>query len=365
MGRRSFNTTLRPPPTPASCFTWPAWVSCRRHRSLFFLSVIAAGLGAYCLVKRLWDDCHAAVVAGLAYALAPYSLAAIYTRGAGAEALALAVLPWFLAAFCLLADGVTKLRVVLAATATCALVLSHNGISLLAIPSVAVAVAAVALTRRRYREGIGQAGAMLLGLGMSAFFWLPALVETGQVQMQAMTQGFYSATANLSDVTQLIQTTLDFDYAPGLFNRLGLAQMVLAGISVAALPLLPAHKQRVALLAAITLGLCTFLQTDAAIPFWTKYRSCAICSSPGGYWDSLHWLSPFSLGLLPGAASELLKRVQPARENATTHGALALAHRLGDCGAGDQDQPERRLRELGRQRRGRRADGIHAEPAGP
>jgi hypothetical protein len=291
---------------------------------VFLLGVIAMGLGAFYLVRRLCDDSCAAVVAGLAYALAPYSLATIYTRGAGAEALALAVLPWFLAAFCQLAGGVTRLRVILAAAATCALVLAHNGLSLLAIPSLAAAVAVVALSRKRYREGIGQAGAILLGLGMSAFFWLPALAETGHVQMQAMTQGFYSATANLADVTQLVQTTLDFQYAPDQFSRLGLAQIVLAGISVAALPLLPSRRRRVALWATITLGLCTLLQTEAASPFWTHVPLVRYLQFP---WRLLGFCSlavAILAGMLPSAASDLLKRARPGLENATARSALGL-----------------------------------------
>lgn len=102
-----------------------------------------------------------AAAAAIVFAYVPYWFVELYVRGEVGEVLALA---WFMLIFV----GVEKKWFVVVALAYAALVLSHNILALMFTP---VLLGYIFLTRPKYLSAI------FIGLGISAYFWFPALAE--------------------------------------------------------------------------------------------------------------------------------------------------------------------------------------------
>ncbi len=149
---------------------------------VFALSLAASALGAYLLGRDLFGR-PAGWVAAVAYAYAPYTLIDALTRGNLPESVALALLPFILWSFRrLLLSGRTRYWLS-SAVGMAALFLTHNISSLLFTPFLSLYLLVVWLARGRRDHLLKAGAALVLGVGLSAFFWAPAILEKDQVQL--------------------------------------------------------------------------------------------------------------------------------------------------------------------------------------
>jgi hypothetical protein len=156
----------------------------------FVLALWLAGWGAYILARRYLAP-PGAFVAGLAYLFAPYVLYDAIQRGALPELLALALLPWALAATARAQERGAR-TILPAAFLLGLLILAHNVVSIFGLALVlALALADLPVGARtagqRRLAAIWQSlwpplAAVILALGLTAFFWLPALAELSYTQ---------------------------------------------------------------------------------------------------------------------------------------------------------------------------------------
>ncbi|MGD9099689.1 MAG: 6-pyruvoyl-tetrahydropterin synthase-related protein, partial [Anaerolineae bacterium] len=149
---------------------------------VYALSLVGSALGAYLLGRDLFGR-RAGLVAAVAYTYAPYSFIDALTRGNMPESVALALLPFILWAFRrLLLSG--RPRYLLLSSGILALLwLTHNISSLLFTPFLALYLLVVWWVRGR-RDYLVVAGvALVLGVGLTAFFWMPAILEMDEVQL--------------------------------------------------------------------------------------------------------------------------------------------------------------------------------------
>lgn len=143
------------------------------------LGWLLAAVGLYWLARRFvsrWVALAAAVV----FISLPYRLVLIYVRGAVAEHLALSLTPWFLWGLDRTVTKPSRKRVAVASLLTAALILSHQAVSLMMLPVGAILVAVRALAwkpKPRWPAARSFLTVISLALGLSAFFWLPAVVE--------------------------------------------------------------------------------------------------------------------------------------------------------------------------------------------
>ncbi|MCL4299648.1 MAG: glycosyltransferase family 39 protein [Anaerolineae bacterium] len=145
------------------------------------LALVGGALGAFLWARDVLRQEMAALVAATAYVCGPAMLFNAFFRGGLAEQLALMLLPFVLWAFHRLA-ATGQMRYLAASALTYAAVtLSHNVTALIFSPVLLaytlVLTRADLLPISRRRTPILLVVAMSLGLGLSAFFWLPALVE--------------------------------------------------------------------------------------------------------------------------------------------------------------------------------------------
>ena len=159
------------------------------YRDAGLLIALTGTAGAYALTHAVWRRVLPALCAALIVAFGPYVFQVnLWVRGALPEALALALIPWLLLAshrMCLAETRMARTRWGAAlAVIGVALWLSHNLTAAAAFVVAGVWLAAHAISMRRVRPLAPVGIAIAFSLGLSSFFWLPALAESGLVQLE-------------------------------------------------------------------------------------------------------------------------------------------------------------------------------------
>ncbi len=128
---------------------------------LFAVSVPLSGIFMFLLGKEFWKSQFAGLVSAILYIFLPYRIVDLYTRGSIGESLSLALFP-IIFYLCL------KRRSALLALSISILITTHNIMAILFLPAF---LFFAWNTKRNVLIPLS------LGLGLSAFFWLPAIFE--------------------------------------------------------------------------------------------------------------------------------------------------------------------------------------------
>lgn len=127
------------------------------------LSFLSGAIFSFLWLRKLFDE-KAAFVGTAAYSLFPYHLFDIYKRGSVGEILALGIVPFIFWA-------IEENNIVLISIGYGLLITSHNTLALIFAPIILLYQ--ILFKKNISRVLISFAG----GLGLSAFFWIPALYD--------------------------------------------------------------------------------------------------------------------------------------------------------------------------------------------
>jgi len=290
----------------------------------FSASLALGALGAFFWAREAFGEAGG-IVAAVAYTYAPYTLYDAIWRGNLAESLALGVLPWaFWRLRRLALDGGSR-NIAPAALAFALLVLSHNVTALIASPLLAGYALLLWVTSKRPPKTLGRlAGALALGLALSAFFWLPAFFERAFVQTEKMiTTSHFDYRHNFLEPRELFSPPVKADVTlmnPPVPRSLGWPTLLLVALGVAGnwmagkrpggktrsvLPPLSSSSLRWETLATLFgLLLCAFLTLSTSQILWEKVPLLPYVGFP---W---RFLGPAGLmaAWLAGAAARWAKR---------------------------------------------------------
>lgn len=201
--------------------------------------VIASLLGAiffYLWIKEIWGSISG-VVASIFYIFSPYRLVDVYVRGSVGELWALAFFPGFL---WVVTNALKKQDVrwsVLSACFLAATILSHNILAVIFVSFALVYIAYLFLTNANKKSMLVHIAIIyILGIGLSAIFWLPALVETKYVDgLQVFEIG-----NNFPELYQLIIPSWGTGFSAGALEnqmsfQIGIANLLAIFISLFAI----------------------------------------------------------------------------------------------------------------------------------
>lgn len=213
---------------------------------VLIIAIFAAAVGAYKLGADLAGERGVARTAGVvtaaAYVFFPYLVLDIYTRGALAEVAASALVPW---TFWAVHHLVTETRigsVVLVGLLLAALVLVHSlTVAILAPVLVLYVLVELAQLQSNVVRALSYVTiAVVIGIAVSAFYWLPFIAGLPETKMgngipaviQMFSGGFFS-------ISSLVQPSLTYQYADPRFT-LGLVPVALG---IGACVLVVANRQ--------------------------------------------------------------------------------------------------------------------------
>lgn len=154
------------------------------------IALVGSGISAYFWLKDISDDISALVGAVL-YMAMPYHLAEIYVRGALAELWVLVWIPLILF-FTNKVVGGRKLACVGLAVSYALLVMTHLPTTLI-FSVVPVSYALFTANKEfRMKAAAFTLASLLLGIGLSAVYLLPALLTQQNVSINRMTTGYFN-----------------------------------------------------------------------------------------------------------------------------------------------------------------------------
>ncbi len=204
----------------------------------FILCLLGSGLAMYLFAREVFGE-RAGLIAAVAYVYAPYLLYNHYVRGSLSDALAFVWFPLVFWAFRRLALKGEERYIVLGAVTYAALVLTHNVSSLAATPVLLLYLLALGMWRRRAFPWRAVLAALLLGLALSAFFWLPALAEKQFTRIELfMAAPEYDYRLNFLTPGELLAPPSPVDTGcmnPDIPIQIGLAQTVFGALAIALL----------------------------------------------------------------------------------------------------------------------------------
>ncbi len=175
-------------------------------KCVYAACVVLAGLGMFLLVRELWGTA-AAAAASILYMLSPYLLVDLYVRAALGELSAFGWLPLAMYFILRAAHTARTFHAARAAAAVAMLCVSHNIGALLGVPVLmawTLAVGQRASARKLWT-------ALALGIGASAFFWAPALIEKSYLNAEAnLIAGEYHFSRHFVSLARLVDPAWGF-----------------------------------------------------------------------------------------------------------------------------------------------------------
>ena len=185
---------------------------------VFAFSFILSGLAMYIWLKEFLTK-HAAFIGSLLYIFAPYRFVDLYVRGALGECVAFIFPPlvfYFLLKLSKKNESSSKVaalsspkgmtpsrRTVYGSLSLAGLILSHNAISLMFLPIIFLYTLLLLWQTKKRKFFIFHFSFFIFwGFALSAFFWLPALIEGKYTLRDIVIQGGY--TNNFTDFPRLI-----------------------------------------------------------------------------------------------------------------------------------------------------------------
>ncbi len=283
----------------------------------------------------------AGLLAAAAYTFAPYHLVNVYARGdALSELAAYAVFPWLLIAIRRVAAAPSSRRIAMLAIVVALLGISHNisalifaplalayglwqampdlrrpaggidgrrperdaeatptGIGWRALPSMARSVMrrlewrTWPWLRASRRPSAAIAAGFVLGSGLAAWFWAPALLECEAVQLGNALGGHFNYVNHFRGVNLFdLGPAFDFDSESSAPSRLGLAQMLLA-VAGGLAWLTSRRKRSTAVFWAAAAILTILMATPLSRPLWSVLPLLSYAQFP---W---RWLGVSALAL--------------------------------------------------------------------
>ena len=288
-------------------------------RLAFALGFYLTGLTTYLLARDHFSR-PAALVTAVAVIYAPYFAYDVYFRGNLAESLAWPLLPLALWAIGRLARTNDRRYLLVTAVSYAAILLTHNVFALIFSPLLAlyglweivngqwsmVNGRRPPLTIDNWQLTIGNLLlSLLLGLGLAAFFWLPAIAERGLVHSDRLLVPpifvYWGNFVTLAEIFTPPQTVYSDLINPSPARALGLVPLLLA------LPGLlfgwrRPHLRRTVIFFGATTAVYTFLMTAASEPLWANLPLIEYVQFP---WRLLG-PAALTLAMLIGASVDVL-----------------------------------------------------------
>ncbi len=263
------------------------------------LGTLCAAFSMYLLAKEFWGK-SGAIVSALLYVYAPYHAINIYVRGAVGELWGYGLVPfvfWGLYRIykLLYLEKTSQLRnrrlwlsVCITAMSYGLVIISHNLTAFMITPFLFTFALFlfILLTSRRKRNALFLFVSLLLGIMVSAFYWLPATVEMKYTNVLSVVGGGSDYKDHFVCVSQLIASPWGYGgSAPGCMDgmsfKIGKVGLIIAVLSLLSVFFIRGKEKRYALvLGVIGAILSVFLLLDYSKFVWDLLPQMAFFQFP-------------------------------------------------------------------------------------
>jgi hypothetical protein len=147
---------------------------------LFAASVCLSAFFMFLASKSLWKNNWAGIISAVLYVYFPYRMVDLYVRGSIGESISFVLFPLLIYLAVKLISKFSYLLVGGIAVSVAALVATHNIMTVLFLPLYVIFVVILAIMENK-RVIKPFLLSIVLGFGLSAFFWIPAIFEKSNI----------------------------------------------------------------------------------------------------------------------------------------------------------------------------------------
>lgn len=236
-----------------------------------FFATILGGIFFYLWIKGFWGNLGG-IVSSVFYIFSPYRFVDIYIRGSVGEVWAFAFFPAFLWAIARYMQNKQKIFFILSSIFLSLIIFSHNILALMFFVFSIFYIGFFIYQDKNKKYLILNAFyIILLGLGISAIFWLPALAERSFVTGLQI----YAVEDNFPQLYQLIFPSWGSGFSASdsqnqMSFQIGVANLLAVVIAALALALRKKHEQRKGILLFFLVAFASvfFLMLKISLPLW-------------------------------------------------------------------------------------------------
>ncbi len=281
------------------------WVA----KILFILSSFLSALTMYIFCRKLFSQ-KSSFLAVAFYIWAPYRAVDLYVRGALSEAFAFIFFPLIFYASLLLSQKVTWARISFLSLSLGGLFLTHNVTTLIFLPFLFLWWLYLWIKQKNLKVVLPFFFSFALGLGLSATFLLPAVLERELIQTKYLLVGYFDFRAHFVAFYQFFSPV--WGYGASLWGpkddmsfQVGLAHWALVLLALVVGFIKRSDKKFLLLTSFLFFSffLSIFLQHNRSAFVWEAIPLMAFIQFP---WRFLA-ISVFTVSLLGGVAIEHLK----------------------------------------------------------
>jgi hypothetical protein len=238
--------------------------------ALLFVGASAAGM--YLLGTELFGR-RGGWLAAAAYVYAPYFLVDLYVRTAFAELAAFPFYAFTLYGFLRHARDGRAWPLAVGAFAYAGVLLTHNPSALLFSPLLLCVLALRAWQARSWALAARSAAGVAMGLALSAFAWLPTMIERQFASLHRLLERYLTYTNHMVYPSQLLYSPWGYGQSvpgrdDGMSFALGWPLLVLAALAFVSTRSAAVRRWQWVLAAA--LATYSFLMTPAALGIWGR-----------------------------------------------------------------------------------------------
>jgi len=241
-----------------------------------FLCLFFSGVAMYLFAREFWGRCGALLSAVL-YLFAPFHIVQLYVLGWCAQLLALIFFPLVLWGVYRLHHSPSWARGIFLAVSVAGLSLSHNCQTMLFLPVVFVYMVYLEFTGpcpNRPVSFASKVGAMFLGLGISAYFWVPAMLEKKDIYIEKCITGWFDFHAHYIKLSQLFFSPWGYDVSTpgqGFSFQIGWPHLICCLTFLLMAPWLWKEKKesvRMAVFSLLIAGCAVFMALKPSVLIW-------------------------------------------------------------------------------------------------
>lgn len=170
---------------------------------MFATAFLGSFLFMYLLARKFWGPWGGSL-SGIFYSFAPYHAVNLYVRGAMGELWALMVFPAIFWSFLRLKEKTNIANLILCTIFIALLLISHNLSAMLFIPVTLIWILILFMQVKLKKFIWYSLSSILLGICISAFYFVPMILEKNLVHVDTTTFGYFSYTEHFKGFRKLI-----------------------------------------------------------------------------------------------------------------------------------------------------------------
>ena len=270
---------------------------------MMILGILLSGVFMYLLAREFWGE-MGGILSGLFYIYAPYHAVDIYVRGAVAEFWAMVFLPLaFLGIYQIFQKN--HWGIVIASLGFAGVILSHSLTAMMAVPFILLGILVLFIFSKAKKYFILHTlYFILLFLGLSAFYWLPALFEMNFTKVFGQLGGGADFRDHFVFLDQLWASPWGFaGSAPGRLDgmsfMIGKLHIIFAAFSIITCFYFWKKYRRQSLAILLATGFCllaTGLTNQLSQPIWDAIPPMAFIQYPWRFLVFTAFAASFMVG---------------------------------------------------------------------